>query len=110
MPARRRCSPISWREGILASNTHDPEVVYHMARTVARCGDRSRGLELFRRSVEEGYFNVPQFARDPWLDSLRGDPAFNTIAARADARHRQAREAFEHASDHRLLALAKQVS
>jgi TolB-like protein/tetratricopeptide (TPR) repeat protein len=97
-------------EGILASNTSDPEVVYHMARTVARCGNRSRALELFSRSVEEGYFNIPQFARDPWLDALRGDPSFTAIAARADARHRHAREAFEQAGGHRLLALAKQVS
>src|SRR5439155_11404355 len=29
-----------------------------------------------RRSVDEGYFNVPQFARDPWLDPLRGDAGF----------------------------------
>jgi hypothetical protein len=45
----------------------------------------------FRRSVEEGHF-------------------FAAIAARADARHRQAREAFEQAGGRRLRALTKQVS
>ena len=97
-------------EGILASNTHDPEVLFHMARTVARCGHRPRALELLSQSVDGGYFNIPLFARDPWLDPLRGDPSFADITARADARHRHARDAFEQAGGHRLLALAKQVS
>ena len=97
-------------EGILASNTHDPEVLFHMARTVARCGHPARALELLSSSVDEGYFNVPLFARDPWLDPLRGDRPFADIVARADARYRRARDAFEQAGGHRLLALAKQVS
>jgi len=97
-------------EGIVGSNVRDPEALYHVARLLAHCGREQRAVELFNRSVDEGYFNVDLFARDPWLDPLRSDPAFDTIVARADARHRHARDAFEQAGGHRLLALAKQVS
>ena len=88
----------------------DPEAIYHVARMLACCGRLPRALELFSRSVDEGYFNVELFERDPWLDPLRGERQFAATLEHANARRQHARDAFEHAGGYRLFARAKQVS
>src|SRR5262249_30470704 len=97
-------------DAILASNLRDPEALYHLARLLAQCDSRPRALELFSRSVDEGYFNVELFERDPWLDPLRGEREFAEGLARANARRQHARDAFERAGGYKLFARAKQVS
>ena len=97
-------------EAILAANVRDPEAIYHVTRMLARCGRLPRALELFSRSIDEGYFNVELFEHDPWLDPLRHDPKFAASLARAHERRQHARDAFERAGGYRLLARAKQVS
>jgi hypothetical protein len=77
---------------------------------VAHCGKLTRALELFSRSVDEGYFNVELFERDPWLDPLRHEPGFAETLARAHERRRHARDAFETAGGYRLFARAKHVT
>src|SRR5207247_3701327 len=91
-------------EAILASNLRDPEAIYHVARMLVRCGRLPRALELFSRSVDEGYFNVELFERDPWLDPLRRDPEFAASLERANARRQHARDAFEHSGGYKLFA------
>ena len=97
-------------EAILASNVRDPEAIYHVARMLARCGRLPRALELVSRSVDEGYFNVELFERDPWLDPLRREQEFAATLAQANARRAHARDAFERAGGDKLFARAKQVS
>jgi len=97
-------------EAIVASNMRDPESLYHMVRTFAMCGKTERALELFARTVDEGFFCEPLFARDRWIDPLRSDSRFVEIASRAAARHRQAADAFERAGGARLLRPAVRVS
>jgi serine/threonine-protein kinase len=96
-------------ERIVALNVPDPESLYHMARTLAYCKRSSRALDLFSRTVDEGYFNVALFERDPWVDTLRGHAQFTAALDRARVRRRQAREAFERAGGHLLFA-ARPVS
>ena len=97
-------------EAIVASNMGDPESLYHMVRTFAKCGRTERALELFARTVDEGFFCEPLFARDRWIDSLRSDSRFVEIASRAAARHRQATDAFDRAGGARLLRPSMRVS
>lgn len=94
-------------ERIVALNVPDPEATYHMARTFAYCQRSSRALDLFSRTVDEGYFNVALFERDPWVDSLRGEVRFTAALDRARMRQSQAREAFDRAGGRRLFALAR---
>ena len=62
-----------------------------------------RALEALERAVAEGFFCYPALIRDPWLDSLRADPEFTSIAGRARERHERAREAFVRAGGDALL-------
>jgi len=48
---------------------------------------------------------VPAIARDPWLDSLRGDAGFAAVLREAEARHRGAQLTFAHAGGDRVLGL-----
>jgi hypothetical protein len=59
--------------------------------------------------VEDGFFCVPAFTRDPWLDSLRGTPEFAAVVRRAEARHRQALISFLTAEGDRVLGNAQPV-
>jgi hypothetical protein len=44
-------------------------------------------VHALQRAVDGGFFNHPFMARDPFLDSARGDPAFQRILAQAKERH-----------------------
>ena len=88
---------------------HDPEGRFYGARHLARFGDHELALSLLSGAVDDGYFCVPAFARDPWLDSVRGTPQFAEIVSRAEARHRQALISFLTAEGDRLLGIAQPV-
>ena len=76
-----------------------------IARQFAHYGDSAAALVLLARAVEEGYFVFSTMARDPWLDTLRADPAFTKILRHAEVRHREALAAFVQADGERLLGL-----
>ncbi|MBI1898943.1 MAG: protein kinase [Acidobacteria bacterium] len=84
---------------------YDPEGIYHVARQLAWCGERAEALEYLGVTVEQGFYCFPAFLRDPWLDSLRSDLAFNAILRRAEERYREAVAAFYRASGDRVLQL-----
>jgi hypothetical protein len=88
---------------------HDPEGRFYAARHLAYLGDIETALPLLRGAVEDGYFCVPAFARDPWLDPLRGRPEFAAIVRMAEARHRQALISFLTAEGDRVLGISQPV-
>jgi serine/threonine protein kinase/tetratricopeptide (TPR) repeat protein len=88
---------------------HDPEGRFYAARHLAYLGDVETALPLLRGAVEDGYFCVPAFARDPWLDPLRGRPEFAAIVRMAEARHRQALISFLTAEGDRVLGISQPV-
>jgi eukaryotic-like serine/threonine-protein kinase len=90
---------------ILVPGFRDPEGFYYVARQFAYFSDPSTALALLARSVEEGFFCVSTMARDPWLDTLRADPAFTKTLRHAEARHGEALAAFLQADGDRLLGL-----
>jgi serine/threonine protein kinase len=85
----------------------DPEARYFVGRHLAFAGDRDGALNAIEWSVDNGFFCVPAMARDPWLDSLRGNPAFAAIMRRAEARHRDAVVTFLTAQGDRVLGLGE---
>jgi hypothetical protein len=88
---------------------HDPEGRFYGARHLAHLGDHKVALTLLSGAVDDGYFCVPAFARDPWLDDIRGTPEFAEIVRRAEVRHRQALISFLTAEGDRVLGIAQPV-
>jgi non-specific serine/threonine protein kinase len=88
-----------------AWRSRDPCGAYYMARHLARLGDAPTALAWLERSVEGGFYTPSFLGRDPWLDSLRSDPAFRRIVRRASERHAGARQAFVAAGGCSILGL-----
>jgi TolB-like protein/tetratricopeptide (TPR) repeat protein len=93
----------------MLTTIQDPEGRYYAARHLAYLGDTDAAMSLMKTVVEDGFFCVPAFTRDPWLDSLRGTPEFAAVVRRAEARHRQALISFLTAEGDRVLGIAQPV-
>ena len=91
------------------TNIHDPEGRFYAARHLAYFGDSELALSLLKGVVEDGFFCVPAFARDPWLDSVRGTAEFAAIVRRAETRHRQALISFLTCEGDRVLGISQPV-
>jgi TolB-like protein/thioredoxin-like negative regulator of GroEL len=87
----------------------DPEGRYYVARAIAYSGHSGEALPLLAGAVEDGFFCLTAFTRDPWLDPLRGTPEFAALIRRAETRHRQAVISFLSAEGDRVLGVAHPV-
>ena len=87
----------------------DPEGRWYVARMMVYLGANEEALELLGPVVEQGFYCLPAFTRDPWLDPIRGTPEFTAIVRRAEARHRQALISFLNAEGDRILGVAHPV-
>jgi tetratricopeptide (TPR) repeat protein len=83
----------------------DACATYYLARTLA-AARHPRAIEIFRRAVEGGFHSYSCFTRDPWLDSLRGEPAFAEVMALAEKEYREALDAFVIAGGDHILGIA----
>ena len=82
------------------------EAEYYAARHLAHIGAPDVALPILQRAVEGGYFCYPAMAGDPWLDSLRGQPLFHDVLARARAGCGAAAAAFVAAGGDAVLGVA----
>jgi len=87
------------------ANFGDPEAFYYAGRHFAHLGEIDLAIASLARAVDGGYFCYPVLANDIWLESLRGQPAFEDIVQRAGDRHRTALKAFLDAEGDRLLGV-----
>jgi serine/threonine protein kinase len=83
----------------------DPESYYYFARQFAFMGKPARAIELLKEALRRGYVCFPTMARDPWLDSLRGNPEFSALRRAAETRYREAVQAFLTAGGDNALGL-----
>jgi serine/threonine-protein kinase len=87
----------------------DPEGRFYVARNLAYLGETNGVIDLLNGVIDGGFFCLPAFARDPWLDSLRALPEFGQMLRRAEQRHRQAMISFLNADGDRILGIAHPV-
>ena len=90
----------------VASGFRDPEGLFYLTRLSAHVGEVGGALALFERVVAGGFYCFPSFARDSWLDGLRGHAEFRRVLNLAEARHREAIVAFREAGGERVLGVS----
>jgi tetratricopeptide (TPR) repeat protein len=95
-------------EGLMNATFRDPEGLYYQARQLSYLGADDWALEMFSRAVNNGFFCYPSFAHDPWLDHLRGKPAFSTIMRKAAHQHQQAARILSSSAVGTLLGVAEE--
>jgi len=76
---------------ILATGFRDPEGWFFQARALSRVGERTAALDLLERVVVGGFFCLPRFESDRWLDPLRQDARFAALMEHAAEQCAEAR-------------------
>jgi hypothetical protein len=85
----------------------DPCGTYYFARSLAAV-EHPEALTMLRRAIDGGFNCATFFARDPWLDSLRGNPEFDALMAQAEEGYRDAAAAFVAAGGEQMLGTVEQ--
>jgi tetratricopeptide (TPR) repeat protein len=89
---------------LVATHT-DPEALFMYGACQVRAGDLDRALETEAAAVTGG-FTVPDALRNhPWLDPIRGRPAFTSLVERAEAARLEAERAYREAGGPSLLGV-----
>ena len=88
---------------ILDAGFHDPEGLMLHCRELAFLGLVPEALDMVQRVVDGGYHCPTLLTVDPWLDALRGEPAFVRAVRQAEAGRARAAEAFARAGGERVL-------
>ena len=81
----------------------DPEAIFQEGWLFCDVGEYERGMDFMRRAVARGYFVSPMLAGRPQFAALRGEPAFESLLADAEAGRQRALAAFREAGGDRLL-------
>ena len=82
----------------------DPEAGFQVGSLLCDVGEHARGLSYLQRAVAGGYFPAATLANGRQFDAIRGEPAFQTLVAQAEAGRQRARDAFREAGGERLFA------
>ncbi|HKH71150.1 MAG TPA: protein kinase [Vicinamibacterales bacterium] len=85
----------------------DPCGTYYFARSLAAV-EHPEALTMLRRAIDGGFNCATFFARDPWLDSLRGNPEFDALMAQAEEGYQDAAAAFVAAGGEQMLGTVEQ--
>lgn len=77
--ARRRNEAIALVREVLASAFMDHHIAYSIGATYAQLGDLDEANRWLRKAADTGLRCYPWYRRDPLLDPLRSDPAFQRL-------------------------------
>jgi len=91
---RNREECIAAVDELLQTTFRDPEGMYYQCVQLAFLDEKSRAIEMLRRSVDNGFYCYSAMVSDPWLDSLRGLPEFNAILRKAHDQNLEAYKVF----------------
>jgi tetratricopeptide (TPR) repeat protein len=74
---------------------HNPIAMYDLACSYALANDKEKAFEWLDRAVQSGFDQSQQLQSDADLESLRADPRFKALVARAQALERPCAQALE---------------
>ena len=81
----------------------DPEAIFQEGWLLCDIGEHEAGFPYLQRAIAKGYIVAPTLSRARQFDALRGDPAFRSLLADAEAGRHRALGAFREAGGERLL-------
>jgi serine/threonine protein kinase/tetratricopeptide (TPR) repeat protein len=81
----------------------DPEAIFQEGWLLCDIGEHEAGFPYLQRAIAKGYTVAPTLSRARQFDVLRGDPAFRSLLADAEAGRQRALAAFREAGGDRLL-------
>jgi eukaryotic-like serine/threonine-protein kinase len=87
------------------SGFRDPEGYFYMGLALARRGRADVAEGLLERAVATGFFCVPVFTRNAWLDPVRTESWFQRLLREAQGRHREAAVMFIRRGGERILGV-----
>jgi len=94
----------------LAATMNDPEGLYYFARQHAYLQNPRGALDALTRAMDGGYFGYSGMSDDPWLETLRGNPAFGRLLDRAREGQASARHAFAAAGGDTIVGTASDAT
>ena len=88
------------------SLTHsDPEILYYMARHLARINQQERAITALSRTINGGFLCATAVSRDPWFASLRPSPHFVEMMRKAELQRCKVHAAFLEAGGEQLISV-----
>ncbi len=99
----RREACVEASEQLLSGRFADLEGSFLLARQLCWIGETARAQAVIASIVEKGFGCYRTLTRDPWLEALRQEPAFQGAVERAAHSYRLAQAAFRDAGGETLL-------
>jgi hypothetical protein len=79
---------------LLAGTFRDPEGWYYLARQLSYMSEADRAFIALGKCAD-GFYCYSALASDPWLDPLRGYPAFKQILRKTQMQYQEALAVFQ---------------
>jgi TolB-like protein len=89
-----RAESLKASDELLSATFRDPEGWYYLARQLSYLSEADRAFIALGKCAD-GFFCYSALASDPWLDPLRGYPAFKQILRKTQVRHQEALAVFQ---------------
>ncbi|HEV7511514.1 MAG TPA: hypothetical protein VGO27_07425 [Candidatus Acidoferrum sp.] len=89
-------------EGLTQS---DPEILYYMARHLARINQQERAITMLSRVIDGGFLCGTAISRDPWFTSLRSSPNYVDLMRTAELQRSKVHAAFLAAGGEQLISI-----
>jgi serine/threonine protein kinase len=88
------------------SLTHsDPEILYYMARHLARINEQERAITMLSRVIDGGFLCGTAIALDPWFASLRSSPHCLELMRKAEIQRSNVHASFLAAGGEQLISI-----
>jgi hypothetical protein len=84
----------------------DPDILYYMARHLARINEQERAITTLSKVIDGGFLCATAISRDPWFFSLRCSPRYIELMRNAEIKRSKVHAAFLGASGEQLLSVA----
>jgi hypothetical protein len=89
-----RAESLKASDELLSATFRDPEGWYYLARQLSYLSEADRAFIALAKCAD-GFFCYSTLAGDPWLDPLRGYPAFKQILRKTQMQHQEALTVFQ---------------